>query len=122
MASAAPSYAATALSDFANLSINDESPTGIEDISPSAPTSFAATVLSDFANLSINDESPTGIDNEDDDDLSLDGLEENDDNGIFCVVSSRMQWMFEIPQLSSFRSAAKSLVIQDVEKAIPLVV
>ena len=64
----------------------------------SAPTSYTATALSDndlqLAGLFINDEleSPNSIDNEDDDDLSLDGLEDNDDNGILCVVSSRMQW------------------------------
>ena len=64
----------------------------------SAPTSYTATALSDndlqLADLFINDEleSPNSIDNEDDDDLSLDGLEDNDDNGILCVVSSRMQW------------------------------
>lgn len=60
----------------------------------SAPTFYTATALSDDdTNFSTNDES---LINEDDDDLSLDGLEENDDNslpyhtGILCVVSSRM--------------------------------
>ena len=71
----------------------------------SAPTFYTATALSDDdpqldTNLSINDEF---LINEDDD-LSLDGLEENSGNppppyesGILCVVSSRMQWVSEIP-------------------------
>ena len=61
----------------------------------SAPTYYTATALSDDDGSLIN---------EDDDDLSLDGLEENDDNlplyytGILCVVSNRrMHWMSEIP-------------------------
>ena len=67
-------------------------------------SSYTATALSDNdpqldTDPFINDEFPV---NEDDDDLSLDGLElENDDNppytGIaLCVVSSCMQWMSEI--------------------------
>ena len=93
----------------------------------SAPSSYTATALGDddpqldIDSLFINDES-------EDDDLSLDGLEENDANppppyytGPLCVVSSSLQWIFECHN-SPFRSAAKDLVIQDVEKAIPLVV
>lgn len=71
----------------------------------SAPPSYTAIALSDDdpqldADLSINNDDFTHI--EDDDDLSLDGLEENDNNplsyytGILCTVSSRMQWRFEI--------------------------
>ena len=71
----------------------------------SAPTSYTATALSNDdpqldIDLSINDEF-THIE-DDDDDLSLDGLEENDDNppsyytGILCTVSNRMQWRSEI--------------------------
>ena len=75
----------------------------------SAPISYTATALSDddpqldIGGDFINDEFPI-IDNEEDDDLSLDGLEENDDNspppyytGTLCVVSSRVQWIFGIP-------------------------
>ena len=73
----------------------------------SAPTSYTATALSDgdpeldIGGLLINDGFPI-IDNEDDDDLSLDGLEEIDDNpphytGTLCVVSSTVQWIFEKP-------------------------
>ena len=71
----------------------------------SAPTSYTATALSDddpqldIDSLFINDEFPI-IDNEEDDDLSLDGLEENDDNpppyytGTLCVVSSRVLYIW----------------------------
>ena len=57
------------------------------------------------SDLFINEEFPVGGD-DDDDDLSLDGLEpEGNDEGpppyytgiVLCVVSSRMQWMLEIP-------------------------
>ena len=71
----------------------------------SAPTSYTATALSDddlqldIGGLFINDEVPI-IDSEEDDDLSLDGLEDNDDNSpppysgiLLCVVSSRVQWI-----------------------------
>jgi hypothetical protein len=74
----------------------------------SAPTSYTATALSD-GDLQLTDLFISGndgfpiIDNEDDDDPSLDGLEEDDDiqvsppyTGTLCIVSSRMQWMCKI--------------------------
>ena len=73
--------------------------------SATTPDTATATASSDddlipsLIRVRVNDD---GIDNEDDDsdDLSLDGLEENDasDNpslytGTLCVVSSRRQWI-----------------------------
>jgi hypothetical protein len=74
----------------------------------SVPTSYTAIALSDddpqldIGDLFINDEFPIIDDNEDDDDLSLDGLEEVDNpppyyTGTLCVVSSSVQWICEIP-------------------------
>ena len=93
----------------------------------SAPTSYTAKALSDddpqldIGDLFINDEFPI-IDNEDDDDLSLDGLEEVDNpppyyTGTLCVVSSSVLWICEyhnsslpgLPQKASLLKTWKKL-------------
>ena len=78
----------------------------------SAPISYTAKALSlsdddpqlDIGDLFINDEFPIidNEDNDDDDDLSLDGLEEVDNpppyyTGTLCVVSCSLLWICEIP-------------------------
>jgi hypothetical protein len=78
----------------------DSNPSAVRSLSSYTATALS---LSDEPDTDpfIDDEFPI---DEDDDDLSLDGLEvENDDNPppqytstALCIVSSHMQWMFEI--------------------------